>query len=44
MHKIVGNVNSSKVFSFGAGDALSIEIPFLKRRRAANVAGSGASN
>lgn len=43
MHKIVGSVNSSSVFSLGAGDALSIESP-LKRRSAVNVAGNGVSN
>lgn len=44
MHKIVGNVKSSKVFSFGAGDALRMEIPFLNFRRATNVACNGVSN
>lgn len=44
IHRIVGNVNSSKLISFGAGAALSIEMPSLKRRRAANVACKGVSN
>lgn len=44
MHKIVGNVNKERLFSVGAGAALSIEIPFLNRRSAVNVACSGVSS
>lgn len=43
MHRIVGNVKISRVFSAGAGEAFRIEIP-LKPRIAAKEVLTGVSN